>query len=106
VPEQQFKLLQQSQQLVGLHQHMGASYGLSAAAIELAAQEGKAALVVGSVHLAAQLWSELADVQVRHRFLHNSLISTMTCAEHTILFIVAAGVALHTEVQLMICECC
>lgn len=65
VPEQQFKLLQQSQQLVGLHQHMGASYGLSAAAVELASQEGKAALVVGSVHLAAQLWSELTDVQVR-----------------------------------------
>lgn len=65
VPEQQFKLLLHSQQLIGTHQHLGASYAVSAAAVELAAQEGKAALVVGSVHLAAQLRSELPDVQVR-----------------------------------------
>jgi hypothetical protein len=65
VPEQQFKLLQQSQQLVGLHQHMGHSYAVSIAAVEAAAQQGKAALLVGSIHLAGQLKLELPDAQVR-----------------------------------------
>lgn len=64
VPEQQFKLLQQSQQLVGLHQHMDASYAVSVAAVEAAAQEGRAALLVGSIHLAGQLKLELPDAQV------------------------------------------
>lgn len=66
VPEQQFRLLQQSQQLLGVHEHMHHSYAVSAAAVEQAAEEGKAALVVGSVHLAAQLKQELPDVQVGH----------------------------------------
>lgn len=66
VPEQQFRLLQQSQQLMGVHQHMQHSYAISAAAVEQASEEGKAALVVGSVHLAAQLKGELPDMQVRH----------------------------------------
>lgn len=65
VPEPQFRLLQQSQQLWGLHQHLGHSYALPVAAVESAAQEGKAALVVGSVHLAEQLRSELPELQVR-----------------------------------------
>jgi guanylate kinase len=65
VPDQQFKLLQQAQQLQGVHQHMGHSYALPVAALEAAAHEGKAALVVGSVHLAEQLKHELPDdVQV------------------------------------------
>jgi len=65
VPEQQFRLLQQSQQLLGLHQHLGHSYAVPVAAVESAAQEGKAALVVGSVHLAEQLRSELPELQVK-----------------------------------------
>lgn len=65
VSEQQFSLLQQSQQLAGVHQHMDASYAVPAAAFGVAAQQGRAALVVGSVHLAAQLRCELPDVQVR-----------------------------------------
>ena len=64
VAEQQFKLLQQSHQLVGLHQHVGHSYAVPAAAIEAAAQQGKAALVVGSIHLAEQLMHELPNAQV------------------------------------------
>ena len=66
VPEQQFRVLQQSQQLMGVHEHLHHSYAVSAAAVEQAAQEGKAALVVGSVHLAAQLKHELPDMQVGH----------------------------------------
>lgn len=64
VPEQQFKLLQQSQQLAGVNQHMGHSYAVSTAALETAAKAGKAALVVGSVHLAEKLLQDLADTQV------------------------------------------
>lgn len=64
VPEQHFRLLHQSQQLMGLHQHMHHSYAVPVAAIEEAAEAWKAALLVGSVHLATQLKSELPDVQV------------------------------------------
>lgn len=63
VPEQHFKLLKRSGQLAGLHQHLQHSYGVAAAALEAAAADGKAALVVGPVTLAEQIRKELQDTQ-------------------------------------------
>jgi ribose 1,5-bisphosphokinase PhnN len=64
VPEQQYKVLQRSSQLAGVHQHLGHSYGVALAAVEAVATDGKAALVVGSLALAERLKQELLDTQV------------------------------------------
>jgi hypothetical protein len=64
VPGAQFELLQTSHQLAGLHTHMGHAHAVHTAALEAAAQEGRAVLLVGSVHLAEQLRKDLTDTQV------------------------------------------
>lgn len=64
VPEQQYRVLQRSSQLAGVHQHLGHSYGVALAAVEAAAADGKAALVVGPLALAERLKQELLDMQV------------------------------------------
>jgi guanylate kinase len=64
VPEQQYKMLQRSSQLAGVHKHLGHSYGVALAAIEAIAADGKAALVVGALAVAEQLKQDLPDTQV------------------------------------------
>jgi guanylate kinase len=64
VPEQQYKVLQRSSQLAGVHKHLRHSYGVALAAIEAIAADGKAALVVGALALAEQLKQDLPDAQV------------------------------------------
>jgi hypothetical protein len=64
VPEQQYKVLQRSSQLAGVHKHLGHSYGVALAALEAIAADGRAALVVGPLALAERLKQDLPDTQV------------------------------------------
>lgn len=64
VPEQQFKLLDRSGQLVGVERHLQHSYGLAFSALEAIAAVEKFALVVAPLVVAEQLRKELLDTQV------------------------------------------
>jgi hypothetical protein len=78
VPEQQYKVLQSSSQLAGVHKHLGLTYGVALAAVDAIAADGKAALVVGPLALAERLKQDLPDTQVglgvrcEGRFCHNA----------------------------------
>lgn len=64
-PESTFTRLHQAQQLAGLHTHMGQSYAVQLAALQQAACDDRAGVVVGSLHLAEQLKRDLRDTQAR-----------------------------------------